>query len=125
MLKNILIVGAGGFTGAALRYIVYLTLAGLSSRHGMAYGTLAVNLTGSFLIGLLASGAQSKSYYLELFLIIGVLGGFTTFSSFSNDTMLMIHKGHIAMALGNVLLNIFLCLAGVFAGFELYKILAK
>lgn len=88
---------AGGAIGAAARY---LTVAGLGWRGGWPLGTLAVNLVGGFLMGLLAAsvlkGAASET--ARLFFGVGILGGFTTFSAFSLEGFQMIERGQWGMA---------------------------
>lgn len=119
-LKELFIVGAGGFLGAAARYGVYAAMA----RAGFmaAAPTLAVNVTGSFLIGFLMAFASDGRHALRLFLIVGVLGGFTTFSAFSHDTFALFNNKQTLHALVNIALNLLLCLACVFAGVKAGKL---
>lgn len=119
ILKEILLVGAGGFLGAGARYCVYLGLlrAGMAS----AAPTLAVNATGSFLIGFLMAFAADGRPALRLFLVVGALGGFTTFSAFSHDTFVMFNNNQLCHALLNIALNVVLCLACVLVGVKLGK----
>lgn len=92
MFLNILYVGAGGFIGAILRYLLYLSCQGLSYKHGFPYATFIVNSLGSFVIGILLSATIKfnlidKNSLSSLLVITGILGAFTTFSAFSNDNL--------------------------------------
>lgn len=96
---------------------------------GFPYGTLAINVIGSFAIGLvagwltfLASGGWTM--HARAFIITGVLGGFTTFSTFSLDTALLVQRGEIGLAALYVGGSVALALAGVFAGLALMRALA-
>ncbi len=102
-------VTCGGFIGAALRYVVSITLL-------FPYGTLAVNIIGSFVMGvafvvLTAKGADR----MIVFAMTGVLGGFTTFSAFSLDTFKLIEDGRMIFAGGYILASVILSLAAVLA----------
>lgn len=92
--KIILLIGAGGFLGSVSRYIISQFVQN-KMLSGFPYGTLAVNLIGSFLIGvvfaLFEKGNISPEY--RLFIATGILGGFTTFSAFSLDTLTLIQEG--------------------------------
>ena len=103
-------VACGGAIGAALRYVVSITLL-------FPYGTLAVNIIGSFVMGvafvvLTAKGADR----MIVFAMTGVLGGFTTFSTFSQDTFKLIEDGRVIFAGGYILASVILSLAAVFGG---------
>jgi CrcB protein len=118
MLIKILLLAAGGAIGTVGRYAV----AGLTHRYVDAtfpYGTLAVNLIGSLIIGFLWGTweAASISSNLRTFIFIGILGGFTTFSTFSLETMNLFRDGEIRLAFINVLASNILGLILVFAGF--------
>ena len=115
---NFIYVGLGGFVGAALRYGVSAGAALLAWRGHWA--TLAVNVLGSLAIGYLAPYFENPSQPARLFLVVGVLGGFTTFSSFSLDTLSLYHNREFFLAACNVLLNVMVCLAAVWAGFRLH-----
>jgi len=100
-MRQLLLVGLGGFIGTVARF-------GVSKLNiywhflSIPMGTLTVNVLGSFLIGLLV-GISSKSEILSpdlrLFLMVGVCGGFTTFSSFSNENMMLMQNGQFSTAL--------------------------
>jgi len=105
----------GGAIGAALRYLVSITLL-------FPFGTLAVNVIGSFIMGaafviLTAKGADR----MIVFAMTGVLGGFTTFSAFSLDTFKLIEQGRMLFAGGYVLASVALSLVAVFGGILLMR----
>ena len=104
--------------GAALRYGVSAGAALFAWRGHWA--TLAVNVLGSLAIGYLAPYFENPSQPARLFLVVCVLGGFTTFSSFSLDTLSLYHNQEFFLAACNVLLNVMICLAAVWAGFKLH-----
>jgi CrcB protein len=113
-------VATGGALGSVGRYWLSTVV---TSRVGATFpwGTLVVNVSGSFVIGLLAALAISEGRPLaapaaRLFLMTGVCGGFTTFSAFSVQTLHLIQSGKWFYAGGNVLLSIVLCLIGVWLG---------
>lgn len=115
---------AGGGLGAVLRYwvqgLVY-------DRMGSAfpYGTVLVNIAGCFVIGLLMVSMEERflaSPALRLFLTVGILGGFTTFSSFSFETMALFRDGESALALANVGLSVLVCLCATWTGMKLGRL---
>ena len=121
-LTRILSVGLGGFVGAVGRY----WLSGIAQQFGGRFplGTLTVNLLGSFLLGLLATLFLEKvlvSQEMRLFLLIGVLGAFTTYSTFSYETLQLVRSDAWLMAGLNVLANVVGTLVAVWAGFTLAK----
>lgn len=113
MLK-IFVVAAGGGCGAVARYLVSLWAA---DRFGAAfpYGTLLVNVAGCFVIGLFMTLATERfivSPYWRLLVTVGFIGGLTTFSSFSYETLKLLEDAQLAFAACNILLNM---VAGLFA----------
>jgi len=114
-------VALGGALGSVARY----TCSGAAVRWlgaGFPYGTLFVNVAGSFTIGLLAAlvasdGRPLLSADARAFLLVGVLGGFTTFSSFSLETLELARGGALGAAALNVVLSVVLCLLGAWLGF--------
>ena len=118
-MVTVLLVGAGGFVGAALRYVVGSGVYNLSGQSSFPYGTLAVNIAGCFLIGLLAGFAETRHLLGEgtrAFIIIGLLGGFTTFSAFGYETVALVRDGLLAAAVANVGLQVVLGLFAVWIG---------
>lgn len=116
----------GGAVGSGARYLLSIWLLALLGP-GFPYGTLAVNVIGSFLLGLvmhLGLEAQMLSPLVRMTLGIGVMGGFTTFSSFSFETMYLMHQGAWAVAMLNVGVSVVVCLAACFLGWGLGSWLA-
>lgn len=117
-LQKIIYVGIGGFIGAAIRYIVTVQSAKIINSN-MPLGTLIVNVVGGFLIGVIMELSMSTdliSPNLKLFLTTGIMGGLTTFSTFSYETINLIYDGRYLLGISNVLLNVFLSLGGVVFG---------
>ncbi len=114
-LLSILLVGIGGFIGASLRYLI----SGALKNGTFPYGTMIVNLTGSFLLGLLFftyafNGSVSQN--AKTFLGIGILGSFTTMSTFSMETFTLMENKENIKAMLNIVLNLGGCILGVFLG---------
>lgn len=123
-MRNYLIVFLGAGTGGAMRYSVNMFALKLLGT-GFPFGTLAVNILGSLLMGVLF-GLFSTIWELthagmRLFLATGVLGGFTTFSAFSLDAALLYEQGHLALAMGYIVASVGLALAGLFLGMALAR----
>ena len=114
---NIVLVTLGGAIGALLRYLIMYTLS--FSWMSFPYGTLLINVIGSFAIGFLAfwlANHYCHNQSISIFLIVGVLGAFTTFSTFSLDTLhLFIEQRYIA-AFIYVLFSVILCIMAAFLG---------
>ena len=118
-----LIVFLGGGIGAALRHGVNLTAARLLGT-AFPYATLIENVTGSLVMGVLAAYFAFKgdaAQHWRLFLTTGILGGYTTFSAFSLDTVLLYERGEFGMAALYVLLSVGLSVGGLFAGLALVR----
>lgn len=116
------LVGVGGFAGAVLRY----GLSGLVHRQvpwtGFPLGTLAVNLLGCLAIGLLAGLADSRQLFgpeARAFALIGLVGGFTTFSTFGYETFAMLRDQEYVRAAANVTSQVVLGLSAVWAGYAM------
>lgn len=123
-LDKILISGLGGFVGSALRYWISVSAYRLFGQD-FPYGTLMVNVIGCLLIGFAMTVFEERFIFsanLRIFLTIGILGGFTTFSSFSYETIGLIREGSYFLGTANVLLNVFLCLAGTAIGAMIGKL---
>jgi fluoride exporter len=122
---NIVLVFVGGGLGAAARYLV----SGLVHRFvdpSFPYGTLAVNLLGCFAIGLFASMSEERfliNSSVRTFLGIGILGGFTTFSTFSIETLNLARDASFLFALGNVSLSVVGGLVAAWAGMSLGRLI--
>jgi fluoride exporter len=100
MLVNVLLVGCGGFVGAVLRFLIS-TRVSQSMGPGFPWGTFIVNVSGCLLIGFLSGLFMARSFHPSagLLMITGVLGGYTTFSSFSLETYTLINMGRPLSAL--------------------------
>ena len=119
ILTNILLVGFGGFIGSVLRYLVSGAVQQSMKRLDFPYGTLAVNLIGCFIIGALAQYGEARGAFSNesrAFIFFGLLGGFTTFSSFGNDTVNLVRESFVMNALANVGANVALGLLAVWLG---------
>ncbi|MBF0254953.1 MAG: fluoride efflux transporter CrcB [Gammaproteobacteria bacterium] len=117
-MTQALAIAAGGALGALLRFWVSNGVHQLLGR-GFPYGTLAVNLIGSFLMGLLVILLNERfaaAPELRAALLIGLLGAFTTFSTFSMETYNLIEQAAYLKALANVLLSVLLCLLAAWVG---------
>lgn len=119
------LVVAGGGIGAGLRHAVNIYALRWFGAE-FPWGTLTVNVVGSFLIGAFAAwfafrGDGYTTQSLRLFLTTGILGGFTTFSAFSLDFVLLFERGETLLAVGYVLASVILSLAAVFAGLWLVR----
>ena len=118
-MTNILLVGIGGFIGSVLRYLGGGYVQESIKRLDFPYGTLAVNLIGCFVIGLLAQLGEKYGMFStesRLFIFIGVLGGFTTFSSFGNETLNLMRQSLMTNAFINIGANVILGLFAVWLG---------
>ncbi len=117
-MTQLLAVAAGGALGALLRYGVSLGVHALLGR-GFPYGTLTVNVTGSFAMGLLYVLLLERSALApewRLALLVGLLGAFTTFSSFAIETLVLVEEGAHLRALANVIASVVTCLVACWAG---------
>lgn len=121
MLTNLLHVVLGGGIGAGLRYLTNVGALRLFGP-GFPVATLVVNVLGSFLMGLLVELlAQKGGQRLAPFLMTGVLGGFTTFSAFSLDTMTLWQRGETVLALVYVGMSVVLSLAAIALAMHLFR----
>ena len=118
MMMTFLSVALGGAIGASARFAVNLAAARLFGM-GFPVGTLCVNVLGSFAMGVLAVLLLDRASPLAPFLLTGVLGGFTTFSAFSLDTLMLWERGPPVLALVYVILSVAASLLAVFAGLAL------
>jgi CrcB protein len=121
-----LLVGVGGFLGAILRYLVSGFVYQALHEPLFPYGTLFVNALGCAFLGLAAGVAEGRgllSAEARVFLFIGFLGSFTTFSTFGYETLRLAKDGEFLLALGNVGGQVILGLGGVWAGDALAKLI--
>ncbi|MGB3537543.1 MAG: fluoride efflux transporter CrcB [Mesorhizobium sp.] len=117
-----LIVMAGGALGTLGRYVISVVALPISGQ--MPWGTIVINITGSFIIGFfgtltLAHGRFPISENWRLFVMIGICGGYTTFSSFSLQTLDLLRQGALTRAAVNIAASVVLCVAAVAVGHQL------
>ncbi len=118
-MQNALAVGMGGFLGCIARYLVGVMVAHLVAAPVLPYATLLVNVVGCLLIGVLSTLAERPaglSPPLQLFLMVGLLGGFTTYSTFGYQTVTLARTGQGGLALLNVAAHLLLGLGAVWCG---------
>jgi CrcB protein len=122
-MTNLLAVALGGATGALARYGVSVATTHLLGA-SFPYGTLIVNVLGSLLLGVLIEGmalAWTIPGPARLFLVVGMFGAFTTFSTFSLDVMVMYERGRELIAAGYVVASVVLSVGGLFVGLHLMR----
>ncbi|MBN2486501.1 MAG: fluoride efflux transporter CrcB [Bacteroidales bacterium] len=124
-LKNILLIGLGGFIGSIARY--YVSKLNLYWHFfSIPVGTLLVNVAGCLLIGFLTGIADKSTLLpasLRLFLMVGVCGGFTTFSTFANENLMLLHAGEQVSILVYTALSVMLGFLAVYLGYVTSNIL--
>jgi CrcB protein len=123
LLNQYLVIALGGALGSVLRFWVGTGIDSAISKGSTIFpwGTIIVNITGCFIIGFFATMTSPEGRWLvpplaRPFVMIGILGGYTTFSSFSLQTLNLWNDNQRWEALGNVLVSVVLCLAGVWLG---------
>jgi CrcB protein len=117
-MKMILFIASGGAIGAVMRYAASLGVYALLGR-GFPYGTLFVNVAGSLLMGVLSVIMLDRVIVdpeWRAAILVGLLGSFTTFSTFSIETLNLLEQGDMMKAVANIALSIILCLAAVWIG---------
>lgn len=118
-MREVLLVGGGGFIGAVLRYAVGGLVQADSRSSALPYGTLFVNVSGCLALGLLSQLADTRGIFtpeVRLLLFAGVLGAYTTFSTFGNDTLRLFNTGTPLLALANIGAQLGLGLGAVWLG---------
>lgn len=124
-MKTLLFVALGGALGASCRYGVGIAATHLGSGQ-FPWGTFTVNVVGSFILGVLAAVmtfSWSPSPEMRAFLVVGVLGGFTTFSAYSLEVILLIERDRLALAAVFMLGTVAVSVAGLFAGLRLTRMI--
>lgn len=123
-VSQLLVIMLGGAVGALLRFLVSTSVYQVMGR-SFPYGTLSVNLIGSFLMGFLAvlfmTRLNELSPHWQMAILVGFLGSFTTFSTFSLDTLALLQQGEFIKATANVFLSVLVCLVAVWLGGLLAK----
>ena len=123
IIKNTLFIGCGSFLGGAARYLVSIAMKTVGK--GFPWGTLVVNLVGCLFIGLLwgfFSKNSNESSSWALFMTVGICGGFTTFSTFSKEALMMLQAGNFFGLLAYVAISVIAGIALVAAGYYLVRI---
>ena len=118
-MLNIFLVAIGGALGSVARYLTSTWVQTSSKNINFPFGTLTVNLLGCLVIGILAQLAESRGVInseYRAFLFVGILGGFTTFSSFGNETISLARAGEMWNAMANIGANVILGLFAVWMG---------
>lgn len=118
-MGKLFLAGIGGFIGSTLRYAATGYVQQLSGSIHFPHGTLAVNIIGCFLIGFLSQLTESHDLFTaesRTFVFIGILGGFTTFSAFGNETMNLWREGQNSFGLANIAAHLVLGLGAVWIG---------
>ena len=105
MLTNMLIIGIGGFSGAIMRYLLLLLVQNFEGDSAFPCGTITVNIAGCYLVGILSQIAYwlpDLTSEIKLFLMIGFIGSFTTYSTFTNETLILFDQKRYLLAGLNV-----------------------
>jgi CrcB protein len=116
---RLLLVGIGGFAGSVLRYWLGGLAQASAPSSAFPLGTLVVNGLGCFAVGLVAELVEARGFLrpeTRALVIVGFLGGFTTFSAFANETVAAANDGAFRLAAGNVISTVVLCLGAAWAG---------
>ena len=125
-MQKILWVGLGGFAGAVLRYLTNGVVQRWTSNSRLPHGTMAVNIIGCLVIGLLSYLGDTHSIlntHLRLLILIGFLGAFTTFSTFGNETLGLFQDANSGMAILNIGAHVLLGLVAVWGGQTLARLI--
>ncbi len=125
MIK-LFVVGIGGFLGTVFRFLLIEWVHRILNNPWYPYGTFAVNVLGCLLIGFLGGLAENRgmlSSEIRLFFLIGILGGFTTFSSFGYETLALLRDAQMLAAVMNVVLHIAFGLGSVFVGYQISNLI--
>jgi len=124
-MNQILAIAAGGAVGSVLRYAVSTGVYSMLGR-GFPYGTLAVNVIGSFLMGMLFVLMVERldmSAVWRMAVLVGFLGAFTTFSTFSIETVNLLQGGDFVRALLNIVISVVFCIVATWVGFRLGRLI--
>ena len=123
-ILNLVYVGLGGFIGSIGRYLASGAVHQIFPSIYFPIGTAVVNILGCFLIGILTGLAELRNLFspeMRTFLLFGLLGGFTTFSTFGHETVALMRDGEFLPAVGNVLIQVIIGLSGVWLGFNVSR----
>ena len=123
-ILDLVYVGLGGLIGSVGRYLASGAAHQIFPGLYFPIGTAVVNIIGCFLIGILTGLAEMRNLLspeMRLFLLIGLLGGFTTFSTFGHETLALLRDGQLLHAVGNVLIQVVIGLSGVWLGYTIAR----
>ena len=124
-METVFIIGIGGFIGSIMRYLIMLWSKSLFQELSFPLGIVIVNLSGCLILGLLNGFAENHQFFtfqIRLFMFVGILGSFTTFSTFSYETIEMMQNGDSLQALLNIAIQVIGGLFAAFIGFQIaYK----
>ena len=118
---RLLIVGIGGFLGTVFRFMLVEWVHKILNNPWYPYGTFAVNILGCLLTGFFGGLAENKGLLgseMRLFFLIGILGGFTTFSAFGYETLALFRDAQMLAAMMNITLHVVLGIGAVFLGYQ-------
>ena len=121
-MKGVLLVGIGGFLGAVARFKVGEWVLRYAGEGKFPLGTFAVNVIGCFTAGILAGLGEKQGLFsanTKLFLFVGVLGGFTTFSAFGLETVGLLRRGEVLLAIANIILSVVVAMLALWIGIRL------
>jgi CrcB protein len=127
-MSSVVMVGLGGLAGSVCRYWMSQWMTALAPHAKLPFATLAVNVAGCLVIGLIAGIGERIDWpgpAARLFLVTGLLGGFTTFSAFGLDTLILWRRDGSSMALAFAALSVVICIAAVAAGIRLAHVIAR
>ena len=122
---NIFWVATGGALGASLRFISSSFFSLFFPNFNFPIGTFFVNVLGSFIIGLLINALEMRSsseIFIKYFLIVGVLGSYTTFSSFSYEVIELYNNKKLFLSIVYILASVFSCIVAAYAGYAINKV---
>lgn len=124
-MEKILFIGSGGFIGAVMRYWIS---GWVYEKWGTAYpyGTFVVNIAGAFLLGLIMSATEEHLVlpaHIKMAVTVGILGAFTTFSTFCYESMMLIQEGNVLRAFLNIAVSLLVGLVFVFVGIKAGKLI--
>ena len=125
-MQTLFAIAAGGAVGAVLRHFTNNAVLHVLG-HGFPWGIFVANILGSFIMGLMISAfahVYEPSQTMRAFLTVGMLGAFTTFSTFSMDTVLLLERGQLMTAAAYVIGSVTLAIGGLFAGMMLVRMVA-
>jgi CrcB protein len=123
-MLNILFVGVGGFFGSIGRYVLSGAVYQMFPNLHFPIGTTVVNILGCFLIGVVTALVEVRNLLspeVRVFLLIGLLGGFTTFSTFGYETIALLRDGAFLTGLANVLIQVIIGISAIWLGFNIIR----